>query len=95
MNARFKRLAIWWAGWGFIALGILGLFLPVLQGILFLLVGLSLLSNTSPWAAKLLNRIKERFPKISKKLDEAKIKARDFQIRLFRKKEKQTGDAEL
>ncbi|HEX8088763.1 MAG TPA: PGPGW domain-containing protein [Blastocatellia bacterium] len=85
MNARFKSIAIYWAGWGFIVLGILGLFLPILQGILFLLIGLSLLSNSSPWAAKLLHRVRERFPKISKTYDEAMVKAKDYQARILKK----------
>ena len=90
MNKRIKRLLIWCLGWVFIVLGILGLFLPVLQGILFLLIGLYLLSSTSPWAEKLLNRLRERFPKISKTFEEAKEKVASWQ--LFGKKEKQSGD---
>jgi uncharacterized protein len=95
MNARFKRIAIYWAGWGFILLGILGLFLPILQGILFLLIGLSLLSNSSPWAARLLEKARARFPKISKTYDEAMIKAKQYQARIFKKGVKPTEDAEL
>ncbi|HJQ68502.1 MAG TPA: PGPGW domain-containing protein [Blastocatellia bacterium] len=90
MNARIKRLVIWCLGWLFIFLGILGLFLPVLQGILFLLIGLYLLSSTSPWAERLLNRLRERFPKISKTFEEAKDKVAGWQ--LFGKKEKESGD---
>ncbi len=86
MGERIKRIAIWWLGWFFIALGILGLFLPILQGILFLLIGLSLLSNSSPWAARLLQKARDRFPKISKSYDEAMVKAREVQARLFKKK---------
>ena len=39
-----KRVFILALGWTFIVLGILGLFLPILQGILFLLIGFILLS---------------------------------------------------
>jgi hypothetical protein len=42
-KSRLKRGAIHIAGWGFILLGIIGLVLPILQGILFILVGLLLL----------------------------------------------------
>ena len=94
MNARFKRIAIYWAGWGFIVLGILGLFLPILQGILFLLIGLSLLSNSSPWAARLLQKVRDRFPKISKTYDEAMVKAKQYQSRMFKKNVKRAEDAE-
>jgi uncharacterized membrane protein YbaN (DUF454 family) len=89
MKERFKRLSLQLAGWGFIFLGILGLFLPILQGILFLLVGLYLLSNTSPWAARMLERLRARFPKINRKFEEAKRKAREVQINIFKKKERQ------
>ena len=48
VKQRMKRWGILVAGWAFILLGIAGLFLPVLQGILFLLIGLLiLLRNTS------------------------------------------------
>ena len=88
MNARVKRIVIWWLGWAFILLGIAGLVLPILQGILFLLIGLSLLSNQSPWAARLLQKLRDRFPRISEKLTEAKAKARDVQLNLFKRKPK-------
>ena len=90
MNSRVKRLSIWCLGWVFIILGILGLFLPVLQGILFLLIGLYLLSYTSPWAERLLHKLKKRFPKISGTFEEAKEKVSRWQ--LFSKKEKPSGD---
>jgi uncharacterized membrane protein YbaN (DUF454 family) len=94
MNERLKRLALWWIGWGFIVLGVAGLFLPVLQGILFLLIGLSLLSTTSPWAAKVLRRVKARFPRVSGKFEVARAKARDLQANLFSKRQKRSGEAE-
>jgi uncharacterized protein len=94
MSARLKNIAIYWAGWGFIILGILGLVLPVLQGILFLLIGLSLLSNSSPRAAKILHKMRERFPKISKTYDEAMIKAKQYQARIFKKNTKPAEDVE-
>jgi|SRR5215470_10697109 uncharacterized membrane protein YbaN (DUF454 family) len=81
-RARFKHLAIYWTGWAFIVLGILGIFLPILQGILFLLVGLMLLSNSSPRAARLLNKLRERFPRLGKTLDQATAKAKQIQSRI-------------
>jgi len=44
MTAKVKRFLLILTGWAFVALGIVGLFLPVLQGILFLLIGLVILS---------------------------------------------------
>lgn len=43
-----------------VVLGIVGLFLPVLQGVLFLVMGLSLLSTESPRAKAWLHRLEER-----------------------------------
>src|SRR5262249_51683265 len=71
-KSRLKRVVVWWIGWVFILLGILGLFLLFLQAILFLLIGLSLLSGSSPWADRLLQKLKTRFPKISGTLEQAK-----------------------
>jgi uncharacterized membrane protein YbaN (DUF454 family) len=75
MRARAKRIAIEVVGWAFILLGVAGLFLPVLQGILFLLIGLFILSTQYAWAHRLLHRLRERFPKIAQQLDKAKAKA--------------------
>lgn len=92
MKTKLKRLSIWLLGWGFIVLGILGLFLPILQGILFLIIGLALLSNSSPWAAKLLIKLRDRFPAISHKFDEAMIKTKEVQARVFKKKPREVED---
>jgi len=70
-----KRILVLIAGWGFILLGIVGLFLPILQGVLFLLVGLIILSSEYVWAHHLLNKIRERFPKIGRTADQATEKA--------------------
>ena len=75
MRARVKRVAIEIVGWMFILLGIVGLFLPVLQGILFLLIGLFILSTQYEWARRLLDKTRERFPKIAAQFDKAKEKA--------------------
>jgi uncharacterized protein len=81
-NSRIKRIATHIAGWAFIFLGILGIFLPILQGILFILVGLFILSSVSPRAARLLDRIRKRFPRISNQFDLAKSKAKSVQGRI-------------
>jgi uncharacterized membrane protein YbaN (DUF454 family) len=70
-----KRILVLIAGWGFILLGIVGLFLPVLQGVLFLLVGLIILSSEYAWAHRLLGKLRERFPKIGRTADHATGKA--------------------
>ncbi len=75
MKAYTKRILILIVGWAFIALGILGLFLPILQGVLFLLVGLIILSSEYVWAHRLLAKLRERFPKIGRTADLATEKA--------------------
>jgi uncharacterized protein len=70
-----KRILVLIAGWGFILLGIVGLFLPVLQGVLFLLVGLVILSSEYAWAHHWLTKLRERFPKIGRTADQATEKA--------------------
>jgi uncharacterized membrane protein YbaN (DUF454 family) len=47
-------------GASLLVLGVVGLFLPFLQGILFLVMGLSLLSTESPRAKAWLDRLEER-----------------------------------
>ncbi|MGZ4787836.1 MAG: PGPGW domain-containing protein [Terriglobales bacterium] len=74
MYKHLKRIAILVVGWAFILLGIVGLFLPVLQGILFLLIGLLILSTEYVWAHRLLHKMRARFPKIAEHMDHARSK---------------------
>lgn len=53
-------------GWVFIVLGIVGLFLPVLQGILFIAVGIALLAHHIPLFATLRNAIYRRHPRLKR-----------------------------
>src|SRR6185295_3434694 len=75
VKAYTKRILVLIVGWAFIVLGIVGLFLPILQGVLFLLVGLIILSSEYVWAHSLLTKLRERFPKIGRTADLATEKA--------------------
>jgi uncharacterized membrane protein YbaN (DUF454 family) len=75
MNPKLKRVLVIVVGWIFLVLGFAGLFLPILQGVLFLLIGLIILSTEYVWAHHLLNRFRKRFPKLGRTADEATIKA--------------------
>jgi Flp pilus assembly protein TadB len=79
-----KRVAIIATGWIFVVLGIAGLFLPLLQGILFLLIGLVILSKEYRWAGKLLNRIRSRFPRMATSLAKAHLMSSDLFARMKR-----------
>jgi hypothetical protein len=50
-------------GWGFIVLGILGLFLPILQGVLFLCIGVLLLAEDLPIFRRLIDKVESKWPR--------------------------------
>ncbi len=91
MKKTLKRAAILVLGWAFILLGIAGLFLPVLQGILCLLIGLFVLSAEYPWAHRLLHRLKARFPRIAAQFDGAKEKSERWLMRILRREQAAEG----
>jgi uncharacterized protein len=86
MNPHVKRAVVLLVGWCFILLGIVGLFLPVLQGLLFLFVGLVILSSEYAWAHRLIARLRERFPRLAGVADEAGAKAAGWLRRLSHRK---------
>ncbi|MCS1350521.1 DUF454 family protein [Mechercharimyces sp. CAU 1602] len=59
-------------GWSFVGLGFLGLFLPILQGVLFLVIGFAILSKRSPAANRFLRYLERRFPTMAKKYEQIK-----------------------
>jgi len=74
-NNRTVKLLLIIGGWSFVVLGILGLFLPILQGILFLLIGLFLLAQVSPRVRLLRQRLRARYPGAAAHFDEAERRA--------------------
>lgn len=85
MHTKGKKLVLLLLGWGFVALGVVGLFLPVLQGVLFLLIGLFLLSSEYVWAHRVLEKIRNRFPATALRCEETLRTARDRLERAFRR----------
>jgi uncharacterized membrane protein YbaN (DUF454 family) len=67
-----KKILIYVVGWTFILIGIVGLVLPILQGVLFICVGLLILSKELPWANRLLLRLRKKYPKIGGVLEDAR-----------------------
>lgn len=65
---RWLKLAL---GWAFVFLGIVGLVLPFLQGILFLAIGLGILSGESQWARMRLQMLRRRYPQLSETFEKA------------------------
>ena len=78
MTLALKRKFLVAGGWIFLVLGVLGLFLPFLQGILFLLVGLILLAKAQPRFRLLKMRMKKRYPKYTAAFEAAEARAAAF-----------------
>ncbi len=87
MARLIKRIAVLTLGWLFILFGIVGLFLPILQGILFLLIGLALLSTESEIARRLLERLRARFPRLSEHIEIAEVRALRWWNRITRRRD--------
>jgi uncharacterized membrane protein YbaN (DUF454 family) len=75
MTQIVKRVLWIASGWAFLLLGVVGLFLPFVQGILFMMIGLIILSSEYVWAHRLLSRLRERFPRLAGVAERAKDKA--------------------
>ena len=91
MQTRAKKILMLIAGWGFILFGVIGLFLPVLQGVLFLLVGLFILSSEYVWAHRLLVKIRNRFPSVAARWDEVTTSAHRWIDRFFHRTGERIG----
>ena len=63
-----KRVAFNAAGWLLLLVGAVGLFLPVLPGVLLVVVALALLSIEYAWARRWMSALLHRFPATEKKL---------------------------
>ena len=83
---RWKRLLILASGWFFIFIGILGVILPILQGVLFLAIGSYLLSLESPWVRRKMLMLQRRYPKLSATLDEARLRAARYARKILGRK---------
>src|SRR5581483_6858491 len=82
-----KRVGVQILGWIFVILGIAGLVLPVLQGILFLMIGLYLLSREYHWARRWTEALHTRYPQVFRR-------ARYWQARLGLRQANNPGDPE-
>lgn len=85
-----KRILILITGWTFILVGIAGLFLPILQGILFIVIGLMILSCEYVWARRLLARLRAKFPSVARLSDRAREVAERWIQRITRRTKKES-----
>ena len=70
MKRQIKRLVVLMIGWLLVAFGVVGLFLPILQGVLFILLGFLVLSRESETAHRWLQKGRKRYPHLDEKLTE-------------------------
>jgi uncharacterized protein len=75
---RVKPILMQTLGYFFLVLGVLGMFLPILQGFLFLFVGLLILARYATWAQRLLDNIRARHPKFDHMIDRAETRANEW-----------------
>jgi uncharacterized membrane protein YbaN (DUF454 family) len=73
-----KRIGLLIIGWLFIGLGVIGLFLPFMQGILFILIGLAILSSRSEIIRRFLRHLEERHPHLHEHVEKWKAKVRGW-----------------
>jgi uncharacterized protein len=79
-----KVIALQITGYLFLVLGVLGLFLPFLQGFLFIVIGLLILAKHAVWAQKLLQRFRDQHPKAGEMIDRAETTMADWWHRFVR-----------
>ncbi|MBI3475059.1 MAG: PGPGW domain-containing protein [Acidobacteria bacterium] len=87
MNRAVKKALALVAGWVFIILGVIGLFLPFMQGVLFIIIGLTILSSEYVWAHHLLTKVRTRFPRIAGFSDRAQKTATGWVRRVYQPEE--------
>ncbi len=66
---KIKKAILFVMGIIFIILGLLGLFLPILQGILFLFIGTLLISTSNPEINAFIHKFALKYPNIKKALE--------------------------
>ena len=88
MRAKVRRWIKLFLGWAFVVLGVLGLFLPILQGVLFLAIGFSILAQEQPWAQRLMDRARHRWPHAAGVMDHARHRAEGWVHRVTHRRRK-------
>ncbi len=77
-SRQVKRVIVLVIGWALVLLGVVGLFLPLLQGILLLLLGLYVLSRESRTARGLFERLRQRYPRADARMQDLKERLRSL-----------------
>ena len=72
---RWKSIFMQTLGWMLLALGAIGGLLPIVQGWIFGVAGLLILSREYQWAHDLLQKVRHRFPRFAQAMDKVSQKA--------------------
>ncbi|MCU0986733.1 MAG: hypothetical protein MUC89_17640 [Acetobacteraceae bacterium] len=83
--SRWSRRGKILSGWGFLLLGVVGLFLPFLQGFLFLAVGLYILRDEYAWAQRTIDWMRRKFPRYTAQMDQGRDRAAAWLVQWRRK----------
>ena len=78
VERQIRRILLLGLGWALVLFGGIGLFLPVLQGVLFILLGLYVLSRESAVAHRMFERLRARYPKIEARMHRLKDRLRNL-----------------
>jgi len=83
MGTKLRAIALLIVGWTLLVVGFVGLFLPFLQGILFLMIGLGILSSQYLWTRKMVAMARKRFPRPVQRADQFLERFRSWVDRKF------------
>lgn len=72
MKATLTRFMKVIAGWALVFVGVIGWFLPIVPGTLFIFLGLAILSAQSEWVRNKIELLKVRFPRQAARLHDLK-----------------------
>jgi len=75
---KLKQVGILIIGWTILLLGIVGLFLPILQGVLFIMIGLAILSSRSKTIKRFLRHLEERHPHYHERMEKWRKKIKSW-----------------
>lgn len=84
-RTRWQRIVYSAVGWLCILLGIIGGLIPILQGWIFILAGIVILSREHEWVYNLVARFKKRYPKVGEWMDRGSAKAHRLAEKVLRR----------
>ena len=85
MRTKLKKFVLLFLGWSFVLVGIVGLFLPILPGISFVLIGLLILSPEYAWVRQVLRKVRKRLPAAAQRFERASSRATTWLRHVFRR----------